>query len=307
MAPGTPHTGWGSAALVRLLTQWGLAVPAGPGGAVAASGVERLSEWLSWTDAIAVARALGSDAGPAPASAGAASVGQAPPHPRTQAFRTGPEAGSQWTPQWTPAWAQLLDLVAEAHALHARLLGEADALVRAPAAHRRTPTPAERRRFLATAAPAVDDPLDLNTHQARYRRFQREMGDAIGPLRARLRQALAAASPELARLAAVDATLDEAITPRERQALTMVPAALARRFATRRDAALPEAVASRAPAPARASSVEPDWLTSFRQDQRRAARAELDLRWAPLDGLLQSLPPMPRPEGVVNAPPHAHA
>uniref|UniRef100_UPI0035B0DF9D DUF3348 family protein n=1 Tax=Ideonella dechloratans TaxID=36863 RepID=UPI0035B0DF9D len=51
---------------LRLLAAWGLAAPAGGAGAAAAFG-QRLAQWFSWTDAIALSGALGGPAEPVPA------------------------------------------------------------------------------------------------------------------------------------------------------------------------------------------------------------------------------------------------
>ena len=100
---------------------------------------------------------------------------------------------------------------------------------------------------------------------------QRSMAARIATLRERLRARLAEASAPLARLAQLDAVLERAIAPQERQALTGLPALLTRR-----------AQAHHAADPRR-------WRARFWADLQRALRAELDLRLQPVLGLMESL------------------
>lgn len=215
---------------------------------------ERLGQWLGWTDAISLSAALGTPA----ASAG-------------RSAETGPAAE------------------ADATRLRAVLVkGLADSAGTAPTrgrAHPRGPTP--------LPAPAADDmPTgDFSPHRRHYHARQQAMDAAVGPLRARLRGALAARSPALARLAAVDAVMEQALAERERSLLSVVPVLLEKRFEQLRQAhAATAGDGSAAPSGA--------WITVFRQDMQRLLLAELDHRWQPIDGLLAALrdgPPSPGP------------
>jgi Protein of unknown function (DUF3348) len=162
-------------------------------------------------------------------------------------------------------------LAAEAARLRRRL---ADGLAAAPAAaHRRG------------AAPRPEDAADFTPHRRRYHERQQTLDMAIGPLRARLRDALAAGSPTQVRLAAVDAVMEQALAERERGLLSVVPVLLEKRFEQLRQAA-----AAATPEPPAATA---GWLATFRRDMHQLLLAELDHRWQPLDALLAALPHTP--------------
>lgn len=110
-----------------------------------------------------------------------------------------------------------------------------------------------------------------------YQACQHAMDVAIAPLRQQLRDALAAASPTLARLAALDAALERVIAPQERALLAGVPARLASRF---------ERLRTGAPAGAA-------WWPPFRDDLQALLLTELDLRLQPVEGLLAALQTQP--------------
>jgi hypothetical protein len=102
---------------------------------------------------------------------------------------------------------------------------------------------------------------------------QRAMQATVGRLRGTLRDALAQASPDMARLAEVDAVMEAALTPREHTLLAQVPELLGRRFECLR-------AAGHAPT---------TWLDGFRRDMQSVLLAELDLRFQPVDALLAAL------------------
>ncbi|MFT4267926.1 MAG: DUF3348 family protein, partial [Xenophilus sp.] len=91
-----------------------------------------------------------------------------------------------------------------------------------------------------------------------------------------LRDALAARSPALARLAAVDAVMERALAAREQALLGALPARLQKHFERLRREAGPEAPPSA-------------WLPAFRRDLQALLLAELDFRLQPLEGLMQAL------------------
>lgn len=124
------------------------------------------------------------------------------------------------------------------------------------------------------AAPALPiEPQDsaFAPHHQRCLDHQRRMEAAIEPFRAHVRQSLAAASPRLARLAALDATLDQLLGGREQRLLSGVPAFLKARFEQLRQS-------------------HPDtWPAPFEQELQQALVAELDLRLQPVTGLIEAL------------------
>jgi len=119
--------------------------------------------------------------------------------------------------------------------------------------------------------PIGADDSHFGTIHQRYLDQQRRMETGIGAFRAHVRQALAAASPRLARLAALDATLDQLIGGREQRLLSGVPAFLKARFEQLRQT----------PSDA--------WPAVFEQELRQALLAELDLRLQPVTGMIEAL------------------
>lgn len=116
---------------------------------------------------------------------------------------------------------------------------------------------------------------------APYRRYclerQRAMLTGTGPLRGRLRDALAQRGGDLARLAEVDAVMEMTLSPREQALLAHTPTLLGLHFER-----------LRATADAASGSA---WHALFRRDLQDALLAELDLRFHPLDALLAALRP----------------
>lgn len=121
----------------------------------------------------------------------------------------------------------------------------------------------------------------------RYQAQQRAMMAATGRLRGRLRDMLAARSPAMARLAEIDAVMEQTLSPRENALLAGIPTLLAAHFQRLQDAAEPAPVAEPAPAPPLVSA----WRTAFRIDMQNVAMAELDVRFQPIEGLLAALRP----------------
>lgn len=128
----------------------------------------------------------------------------------------------------------------------------------------------------------ADAALDSAFFRQRYVALQRTMDAHIGRLRGRLRERLAAAGGEPARLAAVDAAMERALARREQSLLSAVPALLDARFA--------QAQRDDAPASDRAATPAAS-LDAFRRDMRGLLLAELDTRLQPAEGLLAALRP----------------
>jgi len=122
------------------------------------------------------------------------------------------------------------------------------------------------------------DPADARDGFAPWRlhcaAVQQAMEARVGPLRRRVRTALAGVSPEMARLAALDEAIEPAVAGKARALLATVVPRLERRFERLRDA-------------------DPDapvetWLEPFRRELRDVLLAELELRMQPVDGLLEA-------------------
>lgn len=126
---------------------------------------------------------------------------------------------------------------------------------------------AERLLDLAEAAASAN----FASLRQRYLVLQRAMQTATGRLRGRLRDQLVQTAPELARLAEVDAVMEQTLSPREQALLATAPAVLGARF---------ERVHG-----------QPGWRAPFRNDMRSLLLAELELRFHPIQGLLAALRP----------------
>lgn len=133
----------------------------------------------------------------------------------------------------------------------------------------------DRRLRAQAAIPAGD--VDYTAYRQRYVSLQQAMESDIGRLRARLRSALAARSPEMTRLSMVDALMERTLAPRERSLLDAIPGMLERHFEHLRPGEAQDAPASG------------DWLETFRRDMHSVLRAELAVRLQPIDGLLAAL------------------
>lgn len=220
-----------------------------------------LSDWLGWTDAIALSAAITS----------------APPDlPPRSPLRQGAEAQA-----CAHIKATLTAAITE------------DGTPRA-ASHRRPGRPAVDPALLDTGA-------DYAVHRHRYITLQQTMERDITSLRTRLRAALAARAPATTtRLAMADAVMERVLGQREQAVLATVPALLESHFTRLKDAegaALAALAAAgtddQAPAPRPGA-----WLTTFRKDMQDVLLAELDLRFQPVEALLAALQrpaPTPRP------------
>ncbi|SAK46051.1 hypothetical protein AWB75_00877 [Caballeronia catudaia] len=226
---GSKRTAFSGPALVRLLAHFADLDVHEP----AQSLSDRLSQWLGWTDAIALSTALASDP---PAVSGARSVAR--------------------------------NVEEECVRVRTSLAG---ALAREDAA--------AHRRHRAAAQPVTDQPAaDYADYRQRYVSLQQAMDTDIGALRTRLRSTLAARSPDMARLAVVDAVMEQALSARERSLLAHVPALLGKHFERLKRA---HAAAEATPPNA--------WLEVFRKDLQSVLLAELDVRFQPIEGLLAAL------------------
>lgn len=159
--------------------------------------------------------------------------------------------------------------------------------------------PAQARRRAASLGPqvarvrsglalaiATDDALQAQpNHQVRdggadfspYRRcylaHQGAMDAGIRPLRAQLRAELAGRSAALAQLAALDAVMDDALVERERHVLAGVPRLLEQRHRRLHQGPGDVGLA----------------LARFGQDVQDVLLAELELRWQPIEGMMEAL------------------
>ncbi|MDR7193700.1 DUF3348 domain-containing protein [Luteimonas terrae] len=127
-------------------------------------------------------------------------------------------------------------------------------------------------------AAAPENAIDFAPFRQRHLALQRSMLITTGRLRGDLRDRLAQRSPDMARLAEVDAVMEGALSPREHALLGAVPALLETHFERLRAAA---GTAATDPSAA--------WLDGFRRDMQGVLIAELDVRFQPVEGLLAAL------------------
>ncbi len=204
----------------------------------------QLSQWLGWTDAIALSAALN---GNPPASAGTAAAGN-------------DEA------ECARVRAVLATAIADDKAAGSR----------------------QRGRPRPSVPDPVDAVVDYAAFRQRYVTLQQTMEAGIASLRGRLRTALAARAPGMARLAMVDAVMERVLVAREQALLATIPGMLEAHFTRLRqteEAALASAQAAGAPAPVTPGA----WITVFQNDMQSVLRAELDIRFQPVEGLLAAL------------------
>ena len=126
-------------------------------------------------------------------------------------------------------------------------------------------------------AAADDAAAGYAPYRQRYIDLQRSIQATTGQLRGRLRDALAGRSAEAARLAEVDAVMEQALSPREQALFASVPTLLGEHFERLRDAA------------GAAGGTARDWLPRFHHDIQSVLRAELEARFHPIEGLLAAL------------------
>lgn len=136
------------------------------------------------------------------------------------------------------------------------------------------PAPPPRRIGLPAAPPMAAEPLEPAELRRRCQAHQRRMDEAVGPLRASVRALLLRSGGMLARLAALDAVLDEALLARERHLLGSVPTLLEQHFNKQH-------AADAAPGPA--ARAEQGRLL------QRVLLAELDTRTQPIEALIEAL------------------
>jgi hypothetical protein len=134
--------------------------------------------------------------------------------------------------------------------------------------------------------------LELEVSYLPYRQFyeahQRDMELSVEPLRVNLRAALAKASPELRKLAELDAVMERILRERESRLLARVPVLLKKRFDALHQAHLEQLVMSGQTDNAAAWMQAGGWLARFCQHLQTLLLAEAELRLQPSAGLLEA-------------------
>ncbi|MDD2925960.1 DUF3348 domain-containing protein [Rhodoferax sp.] len=153
-------------------------------------------------------------------------------------------------------------------------------------------TPKGGRTRLERPALKPGDPLDTAIAYEPYRRDhvarQRDMELSIRPLRSRVREVLARASPALRQLAGLDAVFDAILSERENKLLGTLPSLLERRF-EQLFKTHQQTLAERQQADNPALWLhEGAWLARFGHELQTVLLAELDLRLQPTLGLIEA-------------------
>jgi len=211
---------------------------------------ERLGHWLDWTGAISLSTALDATRTEKPDRRSGVSA-----HAEEQEF--------------TRVRSALANAIAEEDPFK-------DA-----SAHVNQPAPAGEPQMAAGA--------DFSPLRRRYIARQQAMEAGIGALRSRVRAAAASASPHMARLAAMDAVMDQVLGARERTLLSTLPVLLGQHYERLRRS-------HEETPPDTQEQDEPDrsflrggWLDVFCKDMQAVLLAELNLRLQPVEGLLEAL------------------
>lgn len=139
------------------------------------------------------------------------------------------------------------------------------------------------QRAIATAATAGPGAIDGQPFRDRHLALQRSMLGHTGRLRGRLRDMLAQ-RPDRARLAELDAFMEQVLSPREQGLFATLPGLLGGHFTRLQQAAVEAASPSDGD-----SAFSTSWLDAFRRDMQAIALDELDVRFQPIDGLLAAL------------------
>jgi len=146
---------------------------------------------------------------------------------------------------------------------------------------------AGEQAFARQDATHVEVGIDYAIFRQRYIAHQRAIQAATGRLRGKLRDRLAGASAGMARLAALDASMEIVLSPREHELLAAAPRLLEVHFERLRQAAEAADGAQGAELPSGEASAA--WLDVFRKDMQSVLLAELDVRFQPVEGLLAAL------------------
>jgi hypothetical protein len=157
----------------------------------------------------------------------------------------------------------------------------------------RTAAPRRGQSGVEFPLPSADVPSDLGSAYEPYRRYylahQRDMDLSVPPLRSRVREELAKASPALQQLASLDGAFESILSEREARLLATLPQLLKKRFAHLRQLHLQTLAETHQVDRPEQWMLPGAWLACFCQELQTVLLAELDLRLQPAVGLLEAL------------------
>jgi hypothetical protein len=140
--------------------------------------------------------------------------------------------------------------------------------------------------------PSLELPMDIAAVFTPYRRFyeshQRDIALSIQPLRVNLRESLANASPQLKKLAELDAALETILSEREDKLLLTVPILLKKHFEQLFKAHQQTLLDSQQADQPNTWIKAGGWLAQFYQDMQTLLLAEFELRLQPVLGLMEA-------------------
>lgn len=211
---------------------------------------QRVGQWVSFTDAMTLYTALNASAEPV----------------RGRSSKASPAAFHAVQAEWTRVRTAMVAVINQSC----------------------SPTPGAAR--IKFPLPAIETGPEIAVRYAPYHRFyitlQREMDAKAGPLRTKVREALAQASPALCQLAALDAAFDAALRERERHLLSTVPQWVEKRFEQLRTAHQQSLVLI-GQIDDSAVWLQPGaWLARFREDLCEVLLAQWELCLEPVAGLM---------------------
>ncbi|MEO8120851.1 MAG: DUF3348 domain-containing protein [Rhodoferax sp.] len=154
-----------------------------------------------------------------------------------------------------------------------------------------TPNLGKSRLELPMPKPGVslEDATDYEPYRRYYSAHQRDMDSSVRPLRFKVREVLAKASPALRQLAALDATFDAILCDRESKLLSKIPLLLERRFAQLLKAHQQVLVDTQQVDDPALWMKAGAWLARFCHELQTALVAELDVRLQPTVGLMEAI------------------
>jgi len=193
------------------------------------------------------------------------------------------EAGGTDFAERLGAWLNAFDAIGVQSALRAMHEMQPAPMRPRSAGERAAPLGDDLQRVRGVLATAIDkasltaaQPEDgYAPYRDRHLELQRQMELMIRPLRAHVRESASRRSTRLRQLAILDAAMEQVLARREQSLLPLIPALLKRRFEQLRKAAGGEAA-------------DGAWLQAFAREWRQALVAELDVRLAPVSGLVDA-------------------
>src|SRR5690606_32148483 len=144
--------------------------------------------------------------------------------------------------------------------------------------------PPVKSRMQARRTVVRNDDPDYVLYRQCYLALQQRMETAIGALRTALRARLAEGGPDMAKLASIDAVMEQALMEKEYILFMSVPTKMETYFMRLREQAQVNKASEDG-----VGETPGAWLDVFRKDMQGVLLAELDMRMQPVQGLQAAL------------------